>query len=245
MIEQPEEKERTRAEEINTPERNKINMHYKIGMLRMISLPVIFGLLFGCASYETLKKQDTSDDGFKEIIISEDSITVHYFPYIDSILCKKHLGIKPSRAQMIPSLLKIENNSTKIIKVNIEKCTLNISDEKCSPLELEDAINRARRSGAEVVAWQVGFGLIGWSIAANNVTSTNRSLEEDYHSKYFKPTLINSGKTAQGIIFNQLPSVKSYRNGNFNLNITDLSSQNTINMNISIPDSILTIRRSK
>ena len=149
-------------------------MHFKFRMLRTLSLPVIFGLLGGCASYETLKKQDTQDDGYREIVTTQDSITVHYFPYIDSILCKKYLGIKPRSSQMIPSLLKIENNSSKIIKVNLEKCTLNISNEKCAPLELEEGLNRARRSGAEVVAWQAGFGLIGWSIAANNVTSTNR-----------------------------------------------------------------------
>ncbi|NLF44201.1 MAG: hypothetical protein GX587_16030, partial [Bacteroidales bacterium] len=223
--------------------KDTIEMNLKCLLFKIIYLTSIIFLVIGCASYDTVKKPASQVDGLKEIIIVQDSITVHYSPYFDDDLCKKYLGIKPSSAKMIPSLLKIENNSSKILKVNLEKSSLNVSDEQCSSLELEDAFDRAKRSGAEVIAWQIGFGLIGASIAANNVTSANRSLEEDFHSKYFKPTLLNSGKTAQGVIFNQYPSGKAIRNCSFNLNISDLSSQKEINISILIPDSSLTIRR--
>ena len=217
----------------------------RFGPFGILCVSVIFSLVGGCASSSAMKRPASHDEGYREIVVTQDSITVHLFPYIDSALCGKYLGIKPSSAHMIPSLLRIENNSSKILKVNLNKCSFSIAGKACLPLEPEDAFDRAKRSGAEVVVWQLGFGIIGASMAANNVTSANRSLEEDFHSRYFKPTLINSGKTAQGIIFNQYPSGNSFHDCIFTLNMTDLSSPADMNVTITIPDSLLTLWRKK
>jgi len=220
-------------------------MNNKKKYFRAASALLLSAAAMGCASYEPVRKGALSEEPSREVVVSRDSVTIHYFPYIDSSLCSYFLGIKPARTGLAPSLLKIENNGPGILKVNLDKCVLEVGGDQCAPLAIDEVLARARRGGAEVVALQLGFGIGGMLAGANNVTSTNRSLEEDYHAKYFKPTLISPGKTAQGAVFNRFPDKTNFHNCVYHLNMTDLSSQEEITLSIQVPDSLLTTRRLK
>jgi hypothetical protein len=181
--------------------------------------------------------------------MTQDSISIHLSPYIDYSLCQKYLGIEPNKAHIIPSLLKIENNSSRLLTVVLEKCSLEISGTKSFPLSLQDAIDKAKLSYAKVVVYAIVFGVPTGGIlailTANNITSVNQSLEEDWHLKYFQPALINPGTISKGVVFNQFPRIKELHHCIFKLSMMDMKSQQEFTINLQIPDSVMISSKPK
>jgi hypothetical protein len=172
-------------------------------------LPMVFLVFSGCASYEPAKSSGpaaTNEPKGKEIVARDGSVEVHLVPLFDKERAQPYLGIDPAQSKTMPVLLRVVNNGDEPVKVELQdSCLLVGEDEQWRTLSLPEAIDRALRSDAAVVGWGIGFGLIGWMVAADGAAGTNRTLEQDYHAKYFKPTLINAGASGQGVVFFDVP----------------------------------------
>jgi hypothetical protein len=124
-------------------------------------------------------------------------------------LAKSYVGIDPAKSSMIPVFMKIANSGDNPIKVDISGSSLiTATGEPFQALSIDEAIEKAIRSDAEVVGWTIAFGLMGALVSGGNTASTNKSLEEDYHQKSFKPSLINTKSSGEGLVFFYVPVEK-------------------------------------
>ena len=107
---------------------------------------------------------------------------------------------------MLPALLVVENLADEVLKVDIEGSYLVLaSGDQWRALALDETIDRALRSDAEVMGWGLAFGMVGMFVSMDNVTTVNRTLEQDYHAKYFRPAIINAGQSGGGMVFFERP----------------------------------------
>ncbi len=169
-------------------------------------------LMIGCATYEPRNNSQkfTEDNILKnETVGYAEPLEVHIVVFIGQEVAKNYVGINPKKSNMLPVFMKILNNGNDVIKIDLQRSFLLAkSGENYQSLTLEESIKRAERSDAEVVGWTIGFGLVGALISGDKAASANKSLEEDYHNKFFKPTLINNKSSAQGILFFDVPKEK-------------------------------------
>jgi hypothetical protein len=172
-------------------------------------LSLVLSAFCGCATYEPAQSSGPaagSEPNEKEIVVRDGSVEVHLVPLFDKARAKPCLGIDPAQGKIMPALLRVVNTGDLPVKVELQdSCLLVGQDERWRTLSLPEAIDRALRSDAAVVGWGIGFGLIGWMVAADGAAGANRTLEQDYHAKYFKPTLINGGASGQGAVFFDVP----------------------------------------
>lgn len=165
-------------------------------------------MVAGCASYEGKKMPAMAEAGGKEreVMARDGSLEVHAIPMLTKESAKPYLGINPASAGMVPVGFRVINNGASPVKVDLSRSYLaSKSDERSPCLSLDEACSRARRSDAEVIGWGVAFGVVAMLASANNVSEVNRTLENDYQQKEFKPTLINTGATGEGVLFFDVP----------------------------------------
>jgi hypothetical protein len=169
----------------------------------------------GCVSYKPVELKE-NEIIKKGVVAKIDSIEVSFIWLADRQVAMNYVGIDPQKSNMLPTFIKISNCGNKVIKVDLARSHLVTElGEELRSLSVEESIDRAKRSDAAVVAWTLGLATISYVaaggamiVAGNATTSVNRTLEEDYHNKYFKPTLINAGGCAQGIVFFGFPAKK-------------------------------------
>jgi len=174
----------------------------------------VFLTLSGCTSYGPAKHPELappSEGSADEIVAGDSTFEIHFVPLFDKERANAYLGINPARSKIMPALVKVVNLDKQPIKVDLRGSYLVVDpNEHWNSLELGEAIRRALRNDAEVVGWMFAFGLPAWYAAAGNAANTNRTLEQDYHAKYFKPTLINAGASGQGVVFFDAPQQGEY-----------------------------------
>jgi hypothetical protein len=168
-------------------------------------------LATGCASYETQKTpiaaQATGAE--KEVVASNHLLEVRAVPMLEQEVAKPYLGIDPASTGLAPILFRIRNAGAGPVKIDLPLSYLSSrSDEKSPCLSIDEACRRALRSDAEVVGWTFGFGIVGGLASMSKVAEANRALESDYQKKQFKPTLINSGGSGEGVVFFDVPKEK-------------------------------------
>jgi len=205
--------------------------------------PVVFLLLAGCASYEPAKHPDlkaSSGADSNEIVVTTDFIEVHLVPLFGAKQAGAYLGINPVRSKIMPIILRVVNTSDGPVRVELQDSFLQIgTDERWRTLSLTEAIDRALRSDAHVVGWTIAFGMPAWLIAADQATATNQTLEQDYHTKYFKPTLINVGGTGQGVVFFDVPQKRETRVSSATIRLRKLNGDQPIEVRLAIEEDVL------
>jgi hypothetical protein len=170
-------------------------------------MAIVLSALAGCSSYEPAQHPKpvsvaSEDAAAGEIVVNEDSIEIRFVPLFDKERAKSYLGINPAKSKIMPALVKVVNTCNEPVKVDMDGSYLVIDpNERWNTLALSEAIHRGLRSDAEVVGWMIALGMPAWYAAASNSANVNRTLEEDYYAKHFKPTLINAGGVGQGIVF--------------------------------------------
>jgi len=169
-------------------------------------------VFFGCATYAPADKAATAPTDIlkkNEAVVSSEPYEFHVVVLKDRELAKNYVGIDPFTSSMIPVFMKINNYGDDLIKIDVSgSALLTDTGEPFSSLKIDEAIERARRSDASVVGWTIAFGMVGAFASAGQTTSVNKSLEEDYHGKSFKPTLINSKASGEGLVFFNVPPEK-------------------------------------
>ena len=177
-------------------------------MARLLMASSVVGLLMviGCASYEPEQEgRDVSLPG-EEIVVEQDQLVVRLHPVFEKTAARNYFGINPAASHMMPAMLSLENVGDEIVRLDLEESYLVMrADEQWHVLALDEAIDRALRSDAEVIGWALAFGTVGAIISMDNVTTTNRTLEQDYHAKHFRPVVINGGQSGHGVVFFERP----------------------------------------
>ncbi len=140
-----------------------------------------------------------------EIIRTENDIIVNFAAIADQELAEEYLGLDTVKSNMLPVLLKITNNRDEIIRVELDDMKIsNNNGTNYSVLPIGEAVKRAKKSDASVVAFMIFFPA-GTKGAGDRAAEAHQTLEVDYHKRYFKPTLLNIGATGQGLIFIDAP----------------------------------------
>lgn len=188
-------------------------MQRKLGSCFWIVLAVCCLGCVGCASYKPEKgtgPSTTASDLMRdEVVFENTSFSVHVVLLDTKKKANPYLGIDPPRCGMLPILVKVDNHGSRLIKMDVmQSCLTTDANEVCVAMDLLDAIRIAKRSGGEAFIGLVVFGMAGWAATAPNNVSVNRTLEEDYHSKYFDPTLLKEGASGCGVLFYQYPKKK-------------------------------------
>ncbi len=196
-------------------------------------------LLVGCATYEPREGPSpiTEDDILRnQVVLSIDSVEFHLAVMRDQQVAEKYLGINPFESNMLPVFMRIHNNGNHIVKINVSKTFfLTTSGQTYPSLTLGESIERARRDDAEVLGWAAVFGLVGALASGDQVASANLSLEEDYRNKHFKPTLINSQGSAQGILFFDIPGKEQANISAAVIHVVNLNTNDAQRISINVP----------
>jgi len=176
------------------------------------ALFILTSLLIGCATYAPAEKASIAPTDLlkkNEAVFNSESCEFHIVVLRDRELAKNYVGIDPFKSSMIPVFMKINNYGNDLVKVDVSGSSL-LTDagELFQPLTIDEAIEKARRSDAEVIGWTIAFGLTGALVSGGTTASANKSLEEDYHNKSFKPTLINTKSSGEGLVFFSVPAEK-------------------------------------
>lgn len=212
-------------------------------MVQRSAALMMFLLFTGCASYEPAKHPDpaaSSGEISKEIVATADSIELRLIPLFDAERAKPYLGIDPATSRIMPAVLKVTNTGNEPIRVDLQDSSLRIGDnERWATLSLTEAIDRALRSDAHVVGWTIALGLPAWLISADQAAATNQTLEQDYHAKYFKPTLINAGGTGQGVVFFDVPRKSECRISAAMIRLRKLDTDQPVDVSVPIGEDVL------
>ncbi len=173
---------------------------------------LILSITVGCATYETQKNVPASEGGTlsKESSVSAGAVDFRCCSLAEKNTCRNYLGIDPASTGMVPLLLKVQNNGNDPVKIDLTHCFLTTSQEgeTFNALALNDACERARRGDASVIGAAIAFGAIGAVISGTQTAQANRTLDQDYYDKCFKPTMINAGAKGEGVIFFDAPKEK-------------------------------------
>ena len=208
---------------------------------RVRYLPLYLALvtiLIGCATYQPgdAPSPITEDDILQDqVVLTMDSLEFHLAPLTNQQIAKKYLGLDPLKSNMLPVFMRVHNSGNQIVKIDISlSFLLTTSGESYPALALEQSIDRAMRSHGEVVAWTIGFGLIGALASGSQVASANRTLEEDYLAKRFKPTLINAEGSAQGIVFFDIPAEEQGNISSAVIHVLNLTTNDAKHISINL-----------
>lgn len=175
---------------------------------------------------------------YAEIISSQDSITFKFHPFFNIKDCKEVFGYDPKETFVFPIYLTIENNSSKIIKIDFDKSYLMINEQKQPIINSVTAkffiSVQTRKSGSSLIS-----GPNGNIFVYDNQTNNMRNFEEGFQAGIFNPSLLNSKATGRGSIYSQFPKQEKLNSAKLNIYYNDLSSNNESTIEISIPDSLL------
>ncbi len=200
--------------------------HLLIGMILLISV--------SCVSTRPAREPRQ----FAEIISSQDSITFKFHPFFNIKECKEVFGYDPKETLVFPIYLTIENNSSKIIKINFDKSYLIINDQKQPIINAETAkffiSVQSRRGGSSLISGPNG-NIYMYDDQSNN----RRNFEEGFQAGIFNPSLLNSRTTGRGSIYSKFPTQEKLLSAKLNIYYNDLTSNNESTIEISIPDSLL------
>jgi len=187
-----------------------------------------FNALIGCVSYEAKKVSAPEGTSLgSEFFANTGAVEFRCYSLANPDASRLYLGIDPASTDMVPVMLKVANNGSSPIKLELHDCLLKSipGGETFGALTLKYACERARRSDvAPVLGAILVFGVAGAFVSGNQVAETNRTLEEDYYRKSFKPALINSQCEGQGIIFFDVPKQKQGLLQTLVIVTTDLNS---------------------
>ncbi len=219
--------------------KTKVDMKLFYQKILCILMACTFPIL-GCAKYKPANTSNQISENKileNDVFISGNDIDIHFAAIKDKQTSKEYLGIDPYKSNMLPVLLKITNNRNEVIKVDlVNSYVITKTAELHNNLSIDEAIKKALRSDAEVVGWMIGFGCLGFLVAGDNAASINRSLEEDYHDKYFMPTLLNIGSTAKGIVFFDYPREAQGQIISSVIQLTSLNTNEKIQIKIQLHD---------
>jgi hypothetical protein len=150
-------------------------------------------------------------------------------------VAREYFGIDPAKSRMVPAMLSLENVGDEIVRLDLEDSYLALeSGEQWHVLSLDEAIDRALRSDAEVIGWTLAFGLVGAAVSMDHSTSTNRTLEQDYHAKYFRPVVINAGQSGRGVVFFERPAPAGRKISSMVVQATRLNTGQSIDIGIPL-----------
>jgi hypothetical protein len=197
-------------------------------------------LLGGCASYKPAQgdKKTVEDMPGEEIVVTEQSIEVRFLPVFEKMAARKFFGIDPQESQMAPAMLRVKNLGDKVLKVDLEKgCVVTESGDEWRLLLVDEAIERARRSDAEVLGWYFAFGVVGMMASMDHVTTVNRTLEQDYHARYFQPAVINPGTSGGGVVFFDHPVLNEPQITSAVVRVTVLDTEQSMSVTIPLSES--------
>jgi len=172
-------------------------------------------LVSGCASYKPAANTQTLYERISKAITTElstgsDHIRMQVFPILDDKLAKTNVGVTPSASGMLSVFVRVENGAENPVKVDLANSFLLINGEKYPSLAAESAVERAQRGDAVPVAGMtVLFGLIGGIATGSVIATGNRTIEEHYQEKSFKPTLINTKSCGSGLVFFEFSKEKT------------------------------------
>jgi hypothetical protein len=180
-----------------------------VGLCCCASAFLLVFLLIGCTSYTPANFTSADLLQRNEAVVKSEGREIHVVVLKDRRLARNYVGIDPVRSSMVPVFMKIINAGNDIVKVDIPGTSL-LTDagESFHSLTIDQAIEKAMRSDAEVVGWTMAFGITGALASGSKAASANKSLEEDYHNKSFKPTLLNTKSSGEGLVFFHVPAEK-------------------------------------
>lgn len=169
--------------------------------------------LAGCISYEPSKHADSEaepDFMAAGAVAESDWVKVRLMPLWQEDVAMRYLGIAPAKAGMLPAVLTVENRSQEPIKLDLARtCLRTTSGEQWFTVPVSEATSRAlAEDGKTVDALALGvipFSGLAYLSASDAYGKKSHSLEEDYHVKSFKPTLINGGSAGFGVVFFEFP----------------------------------------
>lgn len=199
---------------------------------------VLLLFLAGCATYKAQKiPLAQASGGLKnEVLLTVDSIEVRCVSLGKEEDCQTYFGVDSS-ADMLPVLVRIRNDTGNPLKVNLSSSYLiTSSGARCRLLSLEESFGRARRGEGSVEAAAVAFGVTGVLVSGSQTAKANRSLEQDYHEKYFKPTLINTGGQGEGVLFFDVAGIEDVHVGSLTITLLDVSTNETRELRIELQE---------
>lgn len=208
--------------------------------LGVILVPLVAAVfLTACASYKTEKIPDTLESGVarKESVITIDRVQLHSISLDGTEDRHKYLGLDSASSNMVPLLLSVVNQGSDPLKVDLSRTFLaSTAGENFKSLTLEESCDRARSEGAvPILGATVLFGALGATASGAQVASTNRSLEEDYFQKYFRPTLIGAGSSGRGVLFFDVPADRRQRMLSLVVTLVDLGMGKTTQVRLDLP----------
>jgi len=177
-------------------------MKQKLNRIGLISILLLF--VSGCASYSAAtlepvevvsKSQSTQMDAVGG------TVTTIVFQDEDDI--KKYYSRDLLKQNMLPVHFKIENiREQEVLEINPVGFRLVAGDDvEYKSMTVDQAINQAKFSHGQSVAWTVGFGIIGGAISASKVNAANTKLSDDYLAKSLKTTLLQPSSEVEGTVF--------------------------------------------
>jgi hypothetical protein len=196
---------------------------FKSAQMANVLVGFLMVTLVGCAtSYKPASSpqalQERLSQGGSNIEISAASQDVKFqvYPLLDEKVTKTNLGILPADLDMLPIFLKVENVSQNPIKVDLLNSFVVSGEERNPSMMVEDVVGRIKKNDPQAaLGMGVVFGLVGGLAGAtvgvavgaiiDSSTVGSRTIEEHYHDKSFKPTLIIPGSSGSGIVFYTLP----------------------------------------
>lgn len=195
--------------------------------------------LTACATYNTQKIPATLESGVarKESVVTIDRVRFHSISLDGKEDRHTYLGLDSASSNMVPVLLSVENHGSDPLKVDLSRTFLSSTvGENFKSLTLEESCDRARREGAApVLGASVLFGLVGATMSGAQIASTNRSLEEDYYQKYFRPTLIDTGSSGRGVLFFDVPAGKHQGIRSLIVTLVNLGTSKTTQVCLDFP----------
>jgi hypothetical protein len=197
--------------------------------------PIDF-FLSGCATYEPTEKPIALNTNLDQKVaqLTGDGLEMRVLDLREQQLAKGYVGIDPQRSGMLPLLLKVRNDTDRILKVDLAQSALVAGSGESFPyLSTELSIERARINDAQNVGWTLAFGLMGGLVSGSKTAAANQSLDDDYRKKCFKPTLVMTRNTGEGIVFFDVPGDKQATIVSLELLITDIDKDES--RHISIP----------
>ncbi len=158
---------------------------------------------FGCVSYApaTLDEPPLGDERILEspagavvcraALLETDSQSQRFF------------GFEVSRVRLLPAVLACKS-AAPALRVEVEDAKACGAWGRSAVLPIDQVITQARHSMVGPAFATLAFGLVGGIAAGAPIDSANRSIEQDFRAKEFRPRVLNPGDEAFGAIFFRL-----------------------------------------
>lgn len=184
--------------------------------LRWMALLGLVALASGCASHKVTEAPDLAFDlQVQQQVVEDSGVTMLARPihakseleaYFDSDLVK--LGI-------LPVQINLHNKShDRNLIFSPENISLYAPDSsRSAQLDVNQIMDRAKKSYWRTAGWGVAFGLIGAGVSAVNVSKTNNKMQATYESRIVKGGNLNKGNMTEGFVFFNVPKDLDHLNG--------------------------------